>query len=254
MAEITLADYTGYLVREVVKARQMVDDYSRTVALEYAKDPVLQHFPAPRFRLPKVELNIPVLVAGTRYSRAVRFSMDRETFARAVQARLDDVVRRIRVAPGGRARPAKGTTPSRRGRAAAGSPATTSAIHELHRLLAENPDPQHFAGIVATTCPRLFQLVLTENQLGDVYKRLHPRNELLDDTMGEVRAIVAGATVVDRTRIDSLLIDPETAAVKNGSNDSSVFTIKAELVEESIRIKSVRDERSGETQSVVDFD
>ena len=64
MSEITLSDYTGYIFRELIKARQMSDEYARQVALTYAQDPVLQHFTAPRFKIPKMELTIPVLSAG----------------------------------------------------------------------------------------------------------------------------------------------------------------------------------------------
>ena len=60
--EITLAEYTGHLFQEMVRARQMADAYSRQVALEYREDAILQHFAVPRFRIPKVQLTIPVLV------------------------------------------------------------------------------------------------------------------------------------------------------------------------------------------------
>ena len=49
MAEITLADYAGYIFIEIVKAREMADRYSRALADVYAQDPVLKHFSVPRF-------------------------------------------------------------------------------------------------------------------------------------------------------------------------------------------------------------
>ena len=58
MPEVTLADYTGYILLELTKAREMADAYSREVAERYRNDPVLQHFSTPRFKIPKMELTI----------------------------------------------------------------------------------------------------------------------------------------------------------------------------------------------------
>ena len=67
-------------------------------------------------------------------------------------------------------------------------------------------------------------------------------------------AAVTTATVVDRTPIQSLLVNPETNVVKNGSSDTSVFTLKAEMLEEGFFIRTVRDEATGQTRTVVEFE
>ena len=41
------------------------------------------------------------------------------------------------------------------------------------------------------------------------------------------------------------MINAQTNVVKDGSSDTSVFTIKAELIEEGVIIKSVKDETTG---------
>jgi hypothetical protein len=61
-------------------------------------------------------------------------------------------------------------------------------------------------------------------------------------------------TVVDSTSIQSLLINPETNVVKSGSSDSSVFTIKAEMLEEGFFIRQIKDETTGQTRPVVEFE
>ena len=61
-------------------------------------------------------------------------------------------------------------------------------------------------------------------------------------------------TALDSTTIQSLLINPETNVVKNGSSDTSVFTLKAELLEEGFFIRSVRDDATGQTRPVVEFE
>jgi hypothetical protein len=65
---------------------------------------------------------------------------------------------------------------------------------------------------------------------------------------------VTAHTVVDSTTIQSLLINPETNVVKHGSSDTSVFTIKAEMLEEGFFIRSVRDESTGQVSQIVEFE
>lgn len=255
MADITLADYTGHLLLEVIKARQMADDYSRRVALSYAEDPVLRHFPAPRFKLPKVELTIPVLVSGTRLSQLARFNMSAEAFMAHIQGRCRDVVSTVQANAGlpplgaGRAAP-RGRAPRGATRAAA----LDGLVKDFYRQLRENPDPMQPGNIVRSMWASIFEQTLIENRLLDVYKRTNPRNELLTKTTAELLDSVNANTVIERTTIDSLLVNPETNAVKNGSSDASVFTIKAELLEEGVHVRSVKDEATGETKPVVEFE
>jgi hypothetical protein len=86
------------------------------------------------------------------------------------------------------------------------------------------------------------------------YSEADPRHELLLDTTTEVLDLVRTRTVVDRTAIESLLVDPETHAVEQTSTDSSVFTVNAELLEEAFFLRSVQDEEGGEVRTIVEFD
>ena len=88
----------------------------------------------------------------------------------------------------------------------------------------------------------------------DLYKKSNPNNELFRSSLEDVLKAVTTATVVDRTTIQSLLVNPETNVVKNGSSDTSVFTLKAEMLEEGFFIRTVRDEATGQTRTVVEFE
>lgn len=61
----SLSDYLGHLLSSVSKARMQADLETIRLAEIYKKHPLLQHFPVPRVRLPKVELNVPVVMVGT---------------------------------------------------------------------------------------------------------------------------------------------------------------------------------------------
>ena len=88
----------------------------------------------------------------------------------------------------------------------------------------------------------------------ELYQKYNPANELFRSSLEAVLKAVTSQTVVDSTTVQSLLINPETNVVKNGSSDTSVFTLKAEMVEEGFFIRSVRDEATGQTRPVVEFE
>lgn len=56
----SLNDYIANLLAGVANARMQADLESMRIARIYAADPLLQHLPVPRFRLPTVTLDLPV--------------------------------------------------------------------------------------------------------------------------------------------------------------------------------------------------
>ena len=120
--------------------------------------------------------------------------------------------------------------------------------------LKDNPDPSQPGEIVRRFWAILFEQTLIEERLMELYKKFNPGNELFRSSLDDVLKMVTSQTVIDSTSIQSLLINPETNVVKNGSSDTSVFTLKAELVEEGFFIRSLRDEATGQTRPVVEFE
>lgn len=129
-----------------------------------------------------------------------------------------------------------------------------SVVNQFWRQLNDNPDPSQPGEIVRRFWAKLFEQAVLEESLMELYKKFNPGNELFRQSLDDVLKMVTSQTVVDRTTIQSLLVNPETNAVKNGSSDSSVFTLKAELLEEGFYIRSVKDETTGEVRPVVDFE
>jgi hypothetical protein len=262
MSEITLSDYTGYIFRELIKARQMSDEYARQVALAYAQDPVLQHFTAPRFKIPKMELTIPVLIAGARYTSTLKFTMPARTFVDFIGGKLASIEYTLRAA-GGRilVKPdlikleflnRKSTSaPASRG----DNPQSSGeAIKLLHEALLTSNDLGHPEGMVSYAWGTVLQLWLNERKLVELYQKYSPNNELSKQAYTEILAGIKGAVVVDKVGIDNLLVDPETNLIKNGSDATSVFTIKAELIEEGFFVRSVRDDTTGQVSQIVEFE
>jgi len=57
-----LGDYIGHLLSEITIARMHADLEAVRVAELYADHPLLRHMPVPRFRMPNVEIDVPVVV------------------------------------------------------------------------------------------------------------------------------------------------------------------------------------------------
>jgi hypothetical protein len=248
MAEVTLADYTGYIFNEMIRAREMADAYARQVAEAYARDPVMKHFSVPRFKVPSMELTIPVLVAGAQFRQVVTFRMSPERFREAVnrlvQPTIDDL-KREGERPIGEAR--RAARPMR-------GPRTDSAIDHLYKALVENPEPLKPEAIVESGWKQIFFTALSENDVLDRYRRRFPGNDPFTAGLIELQALVRANTIISSTAIQSLLVNPETNTVKNGSDAASVFTIKASIVEEGFYIHTIKDKDTGAEHQIVDFE
>jgi hypothetical protein len=68
MAQITLSDYVGFIFSEIVKARVIADAESKRIAMIYKEDEILKSFSVPRFKIPEMDITIPVLLNTKPYS------------------------------------------------------------------------------------------------------------------------------------------------------------------------------------------
>ena len=279
MAEITLGDYTGYILLEMIKAREMADAYSRVVAERYASDEVMRHFAVPRFKVPKMQLTIPVLISGARFRQTVRIDLTLEDFIEAMQQRAEEVRARLTIrrpgfppvgpvrpdGPVGPTRPSGPGKPPRPSEPLAGSgpsrevESVAALAVSFHEQLVANPDPLRPDPIVTVMWERIFWAALGVEKPEDIEPDEDPsqagrRQAVLIQTTQEVLGMVRARTVIDSTAIDSLLINPETHVVKDGSSDSSVFTVSAELLEEAFYLRSVREEGTERTTTIVEFE
>lgn len=263
MAEISLSEYTGYIYLEMIKAREMADLYSKSVAARYETDPVLKHFPTPRFKIPKLSLTIPMLVASARFSEVERFNMRLEEFETLVLNRLDDALKGISdPLPD---RPRASTKDSKKkiaaGRKRPGSDSGTAGIRssvDLVQLVkgfhAELTGTGTRAPLIKDFWGRIFQTALTDNDLAEAYRRKHPANRPFEDTLLEMSRVIKERTTIDGVKIQNLLINPETNVVRNGANEMSVFVVQAEMSEEGFLLKTVRDAEGGGESKIVEFD
>lgn len=92
-----LGDYVGRLVAELTQARVEADLESVRIAEMYAAHPLLKSMAVPRFRLPTVTLDVPVVVRNVEEKGpdgAVLGTYDMPVLRKAFDKRLAEVVKR----------------------------------------------------------------------------------------------------------------------------------------------------------------
>ncbi len=57
-----LSEFLGHLMSEIVRARALADAESVRIATMYAADPLLRNFTVPRFRLPDLTIDVPMVI------------------------------------------------------------------------------------------------------------------------------------------------------------------------------------------------
>jgi hypothetical protein len=266
MAEITLSNYVGFIFSEITKARDIADRHSRDIALIYAQDEILKNFSVPRFKIPKMDLTIPVLISGAKFSSVVSFVMSEEEFKKYITTKANNAINTIKINKSGIKLDFTAVTlnpilinkpfnPSIIKIRGVGKGVTSDAtIDEFFKQLDSNEDPSEPENIIRVRWTEIFNQKIIENNLLEEYKKQNPNNELFNTTLAEVSAKIKAGTIVTQTKMENLLVNPETNIVKNGSSESSVFTICAQITEEGIFIRSVKDEESGKVNQIVEFE
>ena len=250
MAEITLSDYLAFIFSEISKVRDMGDRYTREIALVYAKDDVLRHFSVPRFKLSKIELNIPVLVSGVQVSALMQFHMSREDFRSFITSKLIALVAVVRQAI------AFGTSPPATVNGA--KPIRTSGIEPMidafYDRLASLSDPSHPENVINDNWSATTTRILALNDIPSHLVAVKTVADLVAAPLPGLIAEIKTKLSVPKATIERLMINAQTNVVKDGSSGTSVFTIKAELIEEGVIVKSVKDQQTGTESSVVEFE
>lgn len=289
MSNITLADYVGFIFSEITRARDHADKVSKDLAIAYSKDEVLKHFSVPRFKIPEMELTIPVLISSAKFSTTMSFNMQEEEFKKYVAGKVNSAIQTLLIKSSkvetdytginnevftkpvyyetALAQPAPQNMTRLQGknkkvaRLPDGSPQTTAinvldhpALPRFYQQLVTNQDPAKPDNIALLALAEIFNAKINEYGLQNAYKAYYPNNELFLTMLNEVILKIKENTLVSASRMENLLVNPETNLVKNGSSDTTVFTIKAKIMEEGLFVKTVKNEETGKEELLVEFE
>jgi hypothetical protein len=92
---ITISDYMAYIMKELVEARRLCDSESLRMASQYANDEYLRYFPAPRFKLSEIEINVPISVSDFDFEEQIALASSESVFVQTVKTQLDSQIFKI---------------------------------------------------------------------------------------------------------------------------------------------------------------
>lgn len=259
MTEITLSDYVGYIFKEIVQARKLSDQASKAIALEYAKDPILKEFSVPRFKIPELDLSIPVVVSGAKFTNLLSFNMTFEVFRKVVNTEMQNGIQNILIKKSGirndisqiggirnRDVEEKATNePDTSFRPIenqdTGALSIEDLIIEFYHTIKNDLNQESVQNNSEICYAEIFNLRLQQTGLFADYKEQNPTNQLFNKMLENIVAAIKKSILIAHTKIDNLLVTPETNVVRNEASDTSVFTIKAKIIEDGLFIRSMSD-------------
>ncbi len=271
---IKLSEYLGFIFIEITNARLMADQESARIAEIYSLNPLLQKFSVPRFRIPEMELNIPVVIAGAKFSLSIEFQEGVDQFNRNILNEINIAIKKIQIKKSNLSFDVslikdglfKSITvaPIRVSSDAARKTGKQSArpmdnpvdsdILEFYNTLNSNPNAGRTEEIVTIQYAKIFTKRFEEKGLLKDYKEQYPKNELFLDSVKIVQAYIESRTIVVKNKLENLLVSPETNVIRAEASDLSIFNIKAKINEEGIFVKAIRDEADHVIKADVDFE
>lgn len=268
MAEITLSDYIGFIFSEITRARETADRVSTEIAKVYSKDEILKYFSVPRFKIPEMEISVPVLISGVKFSTALVFNMGFEKFRDLLKGKVQNILLALQIRKFNIdtniirfkkedifIKPIVFRAPeSSRNEAPLKADDFDAVALDFYEALKANADPAIPDNIIKVKWGAIFSKLLSDNKLEELYKERYAKNELYLQSVRELIDLVKQNTIITSTKVQNLLVDPETYAVKEGTTDFSVFTVKAKIMEDGFFVRTIKDDNSQQEKQVVEFD
>ncbi|WP_428656797.1 hypothetical protein [Runella sp.] len=260
---ITLAEYLGFIFSEISAARKMADESAVEIAKSYAKDDIMKFFSIPRFKIPTMELKIPVAISGIKFKSVLKLNLTSDEFRSFIRSQLQKIeqdifIRKNKIMAGPQrfelspnifiSRPSVVREVETRD----GSSSETE-IMSLYSLLTENPELSDNNNVLSIKLSQILQLFLEEKNLSNDYKSFYVQNEPFAILINAVEIKIKNTTVVIKNTIENLLVNPETQVIKEIANDISIFQINTKIIEDGFFIHSVKDENNTE-RPIVEFE
>ncbi|MCW1971037.1 MAG: hypothetical protein KIH69_023250 [Anaerolineae bacterium] len=240
---ITLGEYMSFIFSEITRARQYADAASIEIAKSYAKDDVLKYFSIPRFKIPEMELSIPVLIADANYDNQYIYKITDEQFLNKFSTEFDLSFNILLAKIESNI-----------------SKKFTNDIIFLHKkiislVLGENLNSydelmKQVSTMIEQNLDAITTKILHQNLMLESYMKDHPKKEHFIDFIGKFKKFVLFNIKLSKSTLTNLLINPETSVIGEGATEISVFHIKAKITEEGIFVNSMKDKNGKETFTV----
>jgi hypothetical protein len=259
---ITLSEYLGFIFVEITNARVMADQESARIAELYSQNPMLEKFSVPRFKIPEMELSIPVVVSGAKFTNTLLFNDNVNNFNGQITNEIVIAIKKLQIKKGKINldfnvikdpvifKPIDLKVP-KRPIITSDSPndikvqeAVDTDILEFYNAISESNHLDKPEELVTLHYAKIFNARFEDKKLIKDYKENYPNNELFLESLANIQKYIKDKTIVSKTKIENLLVSPETNIINEEANDLSVFNIKAKITEEGIFVKTVRDKNT----------
>ena len=207
-----------YLNEEIVLARKKADEQAILMAKEYAKDPYLKYFRAPRFVMPTVKLDIPIKITELDSQTKYEFKMDEDAYFKEVNTRILKVNQE------------KNLTIKPISKETLKSQSFKKIVKEL-----EKPDDEFVRKIDDKLVKIDFQKpVLDIIKTRDFRVSDSDKNTESDEIAMILKDSLKKMYTPTSAKLNNIFFDPDTS--KETDKDKILLTLKVELVEEGIQI------------------
>lgn len=263
---ITLSEYLGFIFVEITNARVMADKESARIAEMYSKNPLMEKFSVPRFKIPEMELSIPVVVSGAKFTNTLEFIDTIVEFDKVIMDEISTSINKLQIKRSNLNsdfqiisnpdlfKPFKVKKPISPHGSVGVQDTSDKDIIEFYEDMRDPGNLSHPNEIATLNYARVFNRIFEEKKLLGVYKDTYPKNELFQESVASILAYINSRTIVSKTKIENLLVSPETNIIQEEASDLSVFNIKAKITEEGIFVKTVRDKDNKVIKADVDFE
>jgi hypothetical protein len=256
---LTISEYLSYLAQETMRARLSADAEAVRIAKVYAQDPIMKHFPVPRFKMPELELSIPIVVKEANVEEIRRFTLTEAEFTKHFREQLKELGTKLQT-------PLDLNAPEM-------APVRAQVAKLYDDLDKANPEDDDTPDVLDDVTTRIRPIVRVRSKLidtryapifsavlqaakpgtTDLYKRTFPRNEFALEAQKALRDLTERSYVVTGRKLKELLVNPETGVIKTEATALSVFQIKARITEEGVSVSTLKD-GSGTETTVVEFE
>ncbi len=253
---ITVAQYLSFIFSEITRARVIADTESLRIAEEYSKSPLMKYFSVPRFKIPELELSVPMVIAGAQYNNIYFFTWEQSEFEKLMAGYVNRFGQQF-VKPF----PYEAREMEK----------VRALVLEAYKDFATMPNVQDLKQLLEEkkldAIQYIDQLVKTLLAMYANQERVKPgtilpfsrivRTQTQEELVSEWKRIITQQLLenirLKESMLKALLISPETNIVKTEGTDISILQIRAKITEEGIFVNSVQNE-NGEETKVVDFE
>lgn len=224
-----LGDYIGRILIEVMFARSQADVEALRVAEIYSSHPLLQNFPVPRVRLPKAEINVPLVISNMEKEEEDRSHLDRDKVSTRTSPYASIVSREL---------------------AKHNAKMDNSQVKLLRDKLKKKLEEIEYLRLQAISMITIAkELSIEAMKVISSIESIKSNDDKIRKISKAIEAKFRDKLVSDRKKPPRIKVSPLTSQIKEFSNIEHIVTLKLSLIEDALEWDSI--EEDGEERKIL---